>query len=170
MLPLLRILEKEGEPFFSRDELDEACRRALVKAAAELRRVCGRGARRWRLNGLRTVAMRHPMSDVPVLGPVVTVGPVPWAGDGSTVNCASMSLDRSTQAEVGPVFRHAVECGDWDAYRVIMATGQGGDPTTGRYREMFTKWRAGGFVVMPFSAEGVRREEKGTAVLVGGGA
>lgn len=168
LLPLLRILEKDGAPFFSRDELDAHCVRAFDAALKQLREECGGGPSRWQLGSLRSVSLRHPMSDVPVLGRVVTLGPIPWAGDGSTVNCASVALDRTLNPDVGPVFRHAVECGDWDNYRVIMATGEGGDPTSGRYREMFGRWRAGGFVLLPFSPDAVQKAERQTAVLAPG--
>lgn len=165
LLPLLKILGHEGAPFLSMEELDQACVRALTFASQELVRQCGGGPSKWRLSALRSVSMRHPMSDVPILGSIVTIGPIPWAGDGSTVNCSAVTLDRSEHADIGPVFRHAVECGDWDNYRVIMATGQSGDPTSGRYRELFARWRAGGFVTFPFSADAIRKAEKSSADL-----
>jgi penicillin amidase len=167
LLPLLRVLEKEGAPFCTRAELDSHCRHALDAAAVLLREECGGGPSRWKLSSLRAVSLRHPMSDVALLGRLVTVGPIPWAGDGSTVNCSSVALDRSLNPEVGPVFRHAVECGDWDHYRVIMATGEGGDPTSGRYREMFARWRSGGLITLPFSLEAIQKVTKQTAVLKG---
>jgi penicillin amidase len=165
MLPLLGILERDGDPYFSRVELDAAAARALESAARKLTQVCGSSPSDWQLSAFRTVTMRHPLTDVPGLGRLFTVGPVPWEGDGSTVNCAAVSMDREGSAEVGPCFRQAVECGDWAHYRVIMATGEGGDPTNGRYREMFGRWRAGSVLIFPFSPEAVRRGEQSSAVL-----
>ncbi len=166
MLPMLRVLEKRGAPFWTPDAMDRAALLALGEAAAELTRVCGGPPEKWRLGALRTVAMKHPMSRVPGLTLLVTLGPVPHGGDGSSVNAAFAKLGISDAADVGPAFRHAVTCGEWDDYRVVLATGQSGDPASMRYRDHFPVWRAGGHFVLPFSPEAVKRASQGAAVLV----
>lgn len=165
LLPLARVLADRGAPFFTPEALDAAALGALDAAGRLLVARGGRAPGRWRLGLVRRVAMRHALSEVPLLGRLFTVGPVEWGGDGSTVNCASARLDRSTDADVGPAFRHAVECGAWDDYRVVLATGQGGDPTTMRYREMFDRWLRGDFFRLPFSADAVTRARQSGAVL-----
>lgn len=166
MLPLLRVLAADGAPFWSRDELDRAARAALEAAAKTLAKACGARSARWRLGALRTVTMRHPMSDAPGLGRLVTLGPVAHGGDGSTVNAAFSPLGGDGAVEVGPVFRHAVEVGAWDDYRVVLATGQSGDPTTLRYRDHFPVWRAGGHFVLPFGDDAVAKGARARATLV----
>ena len=165
MLPMLRVLEKRGEPFWTPEAMDRAALLALGEAAGELTETCGASSSKWRLGALRTVAMKHPMSSVPGLALLVTLGPVPHGGDGSSINAAFAKLGISNDADVGPVFRHAVSCGDWDDYRVVLATGQSGDPASSRYRDHFPVWRAGGHFVLPFSPEAVKRASQGSAIL-----
>jgi penicillin amidase len=165
LMPLLRVLANDGQPFVTRDALDVLAKQALEQAAAQLTKLCHGPAKRWRLDGLRTVSLRHPFSDVPAIGALFTVGPVPWGGDGSTVNNATSRLSGEGATEIGPVFRQAVECGDWDGYRAVMAGGQGGDPTTGRYRELFDLWARGELLSVPFSPDAVARASSTRAVL-----
>jgi penicillin amidase len=165
LLPLQRVLEQDGKPFVTRDQLDDIARRALEHAAAALTKTCGANPKRWQQGAFRQVTMRHPFSDVPALGALFTMGPAPIGGDGSTVNHSAFRLTGDGRVEVGPVFRQAVECGAWDDYRAIIAGGQGGDPTTGRYRELFSLWLEGKMLSIPFSAEAVAKASTGEATL-----
>jgi penicillin amidase len=152
--PLLAILEAGGAPFFTRPELDHASSASLNDAGVTLRARCG-GPRRWRLGAIRMVTLTHPLSATPGLGRLWTIGPFESGGDDSTLDLHPFRLDGAGAADVGPVFRHAVECGDWDRYSVVLATGQGGDPANGRFREHVERWRAGGAFTFPFSPEAI---------------
>lgn len=164
LMPLLRVLNEGGRPFLDPAQLDEALLRSLESAGKMLVSACG-GVESWRLGAIRRLVLRHPLSGVPGLGVLATLGPFEWGGDGSTPNAAKSRLDQGGDVDVGPVFRHAVECGDWDNYRVVLATGQGGDPTTGRYREHLERWLAGGHVVLPFTAPAIERAATDHATL-----
>lgn len=165
LLPLLELLSRDGAPFWDRDGLDRAACAALASAADTLTAACGAEPGKWRLGALRQVSMRHPLGDVPALGALFTIGPAPHGGDGSTVNAGFARLSGGGAVEVGPAFRHAVECGAWDGYRVVSATGQGGDPASGRYRDHFPRWQAGGHFLLPFTREAVARAREHEATL-----
>ncbi|MFM2151698.1 MAG: hypothetical protein RL199_133 [Pseudomonadota bacterium] len=167
LLPMLRVLEADGAPFVDRTTLDARVHAALVEGARALARVCGKRAG-WRLGAVRRVSMRHVLSDVPLLGRIATVGPFDHGGDGSTVNAGFARLGGSGRIEIGPVFRHVVEAGLWDDYRVVSSTGQSGDPTSRRYRQHVPAWRSGRLYRMPFSREAVAQAARHQAVLEGG--
>lgn len=149
--PLLQILERRGAPFVAAEALDALTLSALDEAAQSLRSACGGGVATWRLSALRASTFSHPLSERTGLGTLFRLGPISGGGDGSTVNRAVTRLDERGEIAIGSVFRHGVEAGDWDAYRVILSTGQSGDPTSGRYREHFDRFRKGESFVLPFT-------------------
>lgn len=164
---LLRFLERRGDPFTTPETLDSLVLTALEKAAKRLESTCGGGVSTWRLGALRTSTFSHPLGRRAGLGRLFEVGPVPSDGDGSSINRAVTRLDARDVAS-GPVFRHGVKAGDWDAYRVVLSTGQSGDPTSGRYREHFELFHRGESFVLPFSKNAIEEATLHCATLVRG--
>jgi penicillin amidase len=81
------------------------------------------------------------------------------------VNAGFARLGGSGRIEIGPVFRHLVEVGNWDDYRVVSSTGQSGDPTSWRYRQHVPAWREGRLFRMPFTRDAIERASKQQGVL-----
>lgn len=156
--PFLQVLERKGAPFVSEEGLEEAAVSALSAAADRLVERCGPDPASWRLGRMRPLVLRHPLGDLPLLGRLFRLGPVEFGGDGSTVSPGFFRLDEPAHpVTVVAAMRHAVECGEWDGYRAILATGQSGDPTSGRYRDHLPRWAAGGFVTIPFSEAAIEQ-------------
>lgn len=149
--PFLRVLENDGAPFMSASELDELTLLALRQAGEKLVKTCGKAPGTWRLGDIQKAKFRHPSSERPGLGVFFGIESFASGGDLSTVDRAFTRLDGTGDITLGPVFRHAVEAGDWDNYRVCLATGQSGDPTSARYRNHLERFERGEYFTLPFS-------------------
>lgn len=164
--PLIKILEANGAPFASEAELDALTLDALTRAADRLARTCGNTPSSWRLGALQIGKFHHPSSERPALGVFFRVASFESGGDPSTIARTLTRLDESAEISLGPVFRHGVEAGDWDGYRVCLASGQSGDPTSFRYRDHFERFEHGEHFVLPFSEEAVAKATEYRARLV----
>jgi len=165
LLPFLDVLAADGAPFVAPGAWESTVRGALDDAASRLRTVCG-GPGAWELGAMRTLKVTHTFSDVPALGALFTLGPVPFGGDGSTACMVAFRLDGDGEAAAGPVFRQGVEVGDWDGYRVVLLTGQSGDPSTARYRDHWEKWLDSATFILPFSDVAIDADTRFSGELV----
>jgi len=108
---------------------------------------------------VHTVEFAHPLRDVPLLGPVLgrpwSRGPLPVAGDGTTVNAQNWTPRRPFQVEAGPSMRFVADVGDWDATVLVLAVGQSGRPWSPHYADQLQPWLEVRAQTFPFSAAAV---------------
>ena len=86
-------------------------------------------------------------------------GPVPVAGDGTTVMRISHRRLHGFGAFELPSWRQILDVGAWDASRVVMPTGQSGHPLSPNYFDQNAAWAAGEYRPVAFSrlaVEGAR--------------
>jgi penicillin amidase len=103
-----------------------------------------------------TLTVRHPLARVAAIDRLLnlTRGPLPWAGDASTLS-ASFSIldrDRSTFAvATGPSMRFVMDWSDPDAFTLTPALGQSGHPHSPHFAD-FLEWsRTGRRWVVPLT-------------------
>ncbi len=110
----------------------------------------------WRWGDLQSHVFRHPLGD--------TFGPVPRGGTYHTVQ-ASFFNPLTFEQLVGPVFRMAVDVGDWDASRAINAPGQSGDPASPHYDDLHELWAADGTFPLLYSRGAVEQHASARILL-----
>ncbi|MGF0168669.1 penicillin acylase family protein [Streptomyces albidoflavus] len=110
----------------------------------------------WRWGALHTQTFRHPLGD--------TFGPTPRGGSYHTVQHSAYHL-MDLQQMVGPVFRMALDVGDWDASRAINAPGQSGDPASPHYGDLHKLWAGNGTFPLVYTPEAVERNAAQHLVL-----
>lgn len=110
----------------------------------------------WRWGDLHTQTFQHPLGD--------TIGPVPRGGTYHTVQ-VSFYHPLTFQQLVGPVFRMAVDVGDWDASRTIIAPGQSGDPTSPHYDDLHELWADDGTFPLVYTPEAIEEHASEHLVL-----
>ncbi|MYS64989.1 penicillin acylase family protein [Streptomyces sp. SID5473] len=114
----------------------------------------------WRWGDLQTHTFRHPLGG--------TFGPVPRGGSYQTVQYSAYNL-LNLQQMVGPVFRMAVDVGDWDASRAVNAPGQSGDPTSPHYGDLHRLWAGNGTFPLVYTPSAVERNARKHLVLLPAG-
>ncbi|QDY75231.1 penicillin acylase family protein [Streptomyces qinzhouensis] len=112
----------------------------------------------WHWGGLQTHTFRHPLG----LGPAL--GPTPRGGSHQTVQYSAYN-PANLQQLVGPVFRMALDVGNWDASQTINAPGQSGDPTHPHYNNLHTPWKNNQTFPLLYTTTAIRQHTKNHLTL-----
>jgi penicillin amidase len=135
-------------PLVARDAL---LLRALSEAEAGLRRRFGSEVQGWAYgrDGYHHALIRHPLGNAvnESVRAQLEVGPLPRGGYGNTLN-ATGNGDNQT---AGASFRLVVDVSDWDLALGTNTPGQGGDPASPWYRDLFKDWSQDRFFPVLYS-------------------
>jgi penicillin amidase len=152
---LIRLLQEQPDGWF-RDGWPMTAARALSAAVRRLGREHGADPAGWGWGRLRTLTLRHPLGDQPMLAGAFNLGPVPFAGDSTTpLQAASGPLRPLENPGFLPNMRAVMDLADPDASRWSLAGGQSGNPCSRHYRDLFDPWLRGDGVPMPFTPSAV---------------
>jgi penicillin amidase len=109
----------------------------------------------------------HPLGGVALpLRWLFNRGPVPIAGDGTTVMRVSWNRLAPFAAWELPSWRQVFDTGQWDDARVSLPSGQSGHPMSPHYFDQSPIWREGGYRVQPFSRAAVQAAARHRLLLV----
>lgn len=159
---------------------------ALDDAGAELRRALGDPAR-WTWARVHTTTFAEPTLGSSGIGPLeayFNAGPVSVPGTADAVNNSDVSFrdwypdpdeEGAVPGSLGdafrvanhPSYRLAIEMapGTLDAARIVISTGQSGNPGNRHVRDLVGAWLTGRTVPLPFSREAVEAREASRLVL-----
>ena len=76
-----------------------------------------------------------------------------------------VGIDRVFEVTNLPSFRFVIDLTDLDGARVVITTGQSGNPFARHYNDLIAPWRNGGSVPLPFSADAIAAAAAQTLVL-----
>jgi penicillin amidase len=163
---LIGLLREEPEGWFAHGWRSESAT-ALSAAVQRLRREHGPDPSGWAWGRLRTLTLRHPVGDQPLLADAFNLGPVPFPGDCTTpLQAASGPLDPFANPGFLPNLRAVIDLGDPDAGRWSLAGGQSGNPASRHYRDLFDVWLRGDGVPIPFTPAAVAAATVATLELL----
>jgi len=139
-----------------------AARDAAERVSAEF----GRGAgRAW--DRVHAIRFEHALGGGSwALSWLLDKGPVPVAGDGTTVMRVSWNRVRPFGAWEYPSWRQVLDVGRWDDSRVVLPTGQSGHILSPHYFDQNELWRTGQYRPHAFSRELVLQARAHRLVLV----
>ncbi len=116
---------------------------------------------------VHTVSFEHPLARTPLvgsfLGRLLSVGPFPLGGDGSTVNRAGWLHSRPFGVAVIPSMRFVADVGDWDQSILVVPPGVSGRPWSAHFDDQVAPWLEGRGVPLPFTETAV--EASSSSVL-----
>jgi penicillin amidase len=148
--------------------------RALDGAGAELRDTIG-SPDRWSWGRLHTATFREATLGVSGIGPLewyFNDGPHAVPGTAGAINNTyyrfssaypdpdepdfePVGIDRVFAVTNLPSYRLTIDMGDLDGARIVITTGQAGNPFDRHYNDQIDPWRSGGTVALPFTAEAI---------------
>lgn len=137
-----------ADPTAARDAL---LVKSLDEAVAELTKRFGPDSAKWQWGqeGLHHALIRHPLSAAvnDATRTTLNVGPLPRGGSGETVS-ATGSADNQTS---GGSFKLIVDTENWDNSIGLNNPGQGGNPASPLYRNLFEMWAKGRYFPVAYS-------------------
>ena len=148
-----------------RESRDDIYILAARDAAELVQAEYGRGSGRdW--DRVHAVTFEHPLAAGSWWRSwVFSRGPVPIAGDGTTVMRVSWNRLRPFRAWEAPSWRQLFDVGEWDRARVVLPAGQSGHLMSPHYFDQNELWRSGQYRVQPFSREAVLQAQQHRLVL-----
>lgn len=162
---LVRLLRAQPTGWFARPWPAE-CADALGDAVRSLSQRFGADPAGWQWGACRPLILHHLVGDRPPLGRIFNLGPVSIGGDTHTVAQAGTDpLEPFGGVGVVPNTRVAIDLGDLEASRFVLAGGQSGNPLSPNYADLFALWRRGEGVPIPWSADAARRVARVTLRL-----
>jgi len=151
-----------------RESRDEIFLLAARDAEDRLQNEYGGTSRRaW--DRLHAAHFEHPLGSVALpLAWLFNRGPVPIAGDGTTVMRVSWNRLRPFAAWEYPSWRQILHAGQWDESRVSMPAGQSAHPLSPHYFDQNEIWRNGRYRLQPFSRQAVQAASRHRLLLIPG--
>jgi penicillin amidase len=157
---------------------------ALDRTGAQLRAAFGDPIA-WTWGGLHQVAFREGTLGSSGIGPLewyFDASPRPVAGasgaidntyyqesraypDPSDPSYQPVGIDRVFDVTNGPSYRLTIDMADFDGARIVITTGQSGNPFDSHYGDMIGRWVNGDTVEMPFFASAIARSAVATLTL-----
>ncbi|MEZ4235108.1 MAG: penicillin acylase family protein [Myxococcota bacterium] len=121
--------------------LDEPWPRAVGRAVGEavrrLREARGDDPAAWGWGEVRPVTLKHLLGELPGLGRLLDLGPIPWGGDSGTLGMGtSHPLDPLDNPVLMPTLRLVVPLAAPDEARIGLAGGQSGNPCSVHYDDL----------------------------------
>jgi penicillin amidase len=103
----------------------------------------------WKWGDTIPLTFHHPLSEVPILGRWLDVGPFAQRGTGTTV--------KQTTTRLGPSMRMVVDFSNLDQSMQNITLGESGQILSPYYRDQFPAWNAGQSFPMLFSDAAVEK-------------
>ena len=161
-----RLLRERPDGWFDAG-WDPEVSKALDASVRALRLGFGDEPRRWAWGTVRPLTLHYTVGDVWLVNRVYNRGPFAWGGDGNTVGQAAVDPNDPTgNPSWTASLRMAVEAGDWDGARFVLAGGQSGNPLSPHYDDMVPLWLRGESVPVAWSPEAVDRSTRSTLRLL----
>ncbi|MDR5682697.1 MAG: penicillin acylase family protein [Armatimonadota bacterium] len=162
---LLGLWERPDDPWWGPGGRDRTAEEVLREAVADLTSRLGPDRTKWTWGALHQVRFNHTLGEVPVLGRLLNLRPMPSPGDGWTVNQAAYSLLRPFDQTVVASMRMILDVGEWDRSVGIHTTGQSGLPFHPHRGDFAPLWVRGDYHPMPWTAQVVRAQAAATLTL-----
>ena len=143
------------------ETIDDISRRAISNAVEIV------GQKSWK--EFNSLTMRHPMSEVPIIGSLLNLnrGTNPWPGSAGTLNASYIvpKEDTTFQTIVGPSWRMVVDFADVDAASFVIPAGNSGNPMSPHFFDFNQMWQDGRYWSIPISEERVKKNSASVLIL-----
>lgn len=163
IVPTDRIFADPGSKWFTGRSRAELVALSLREACAELAESLGEHLSGWRWGRIHTLHMNHSLGRGPMLRCLLGIGPMPTAGNGTTINLGFYRHSNPYAQTVGASLRFVVDMGKQTS-ELVLPSGQSGHPWSAHYRDQTELWRRGERI----STSGADRngEDKSTDLLL----
>jgi len=98
---------------------------------------------RWRWGKIHRLTMRHSLGLVKLLHPMLSIGPFPSPGDGTTINAGFYRHSNPYEHTIGASLRYIIDVNDGQRSGFILPSGQSGHVFSPHFKDQTDLWRAG---------------------------
>lgn len=160
IVPTDRILGDSGSIWFADRARAELVAISLRQACAELSEILGADMNTWHWGRIHRLHMSHALGRIAALRPLLDIGPLPTAGDGTSINLGFYRHSNPYTQTVGASLRFIADLADPNGSEMILASGQSGHPLCPHYRDQANLWLGGQHLAMPAHGPGKNAEAR----------
>ncbi|MDA1336517.1 MAG: penicillin acylase family protein [Bacteroidetes bacterium] len=141
---------------------------ALKEAKRDLQSTFDGDSSHWHYGRLHTATHRHAMTDVPVLGEALDVGPFELPSAKDALNKYEFKLKEAVDFEIfsGPSMRISIDFSDVASSESILPTGQSGNPFSPFYDNQAALYHAGQFRKQRMDRPDIEEHRMGTSRII----
>jgi penicillin amidase len=143
LAPVAGILKDPTSPWFAARPRPQLVAKSLQQACAELKEILGEDMELWPWGKIHTLTLSHSLGRVAFLRPMLTIGPLPSSGDGTTLNMGFYRHSNPYAHTVGASLRFISDVGHWEQSRFILPSGQSGHLSSPYYADQTALWLEG---------------------------
>ena len=174
---VLRLMHNGRSPWFDNtvtpeiEDRDAIVRQALAVAVSDLTTRLGRDISNWQWARLHSVSYSHALSADKKYGDFLKrwlnldIGPFGISGSPTTANAQAYKLYNPFEVTNGPSYRALFDLGDLDRSKIVLPTGQSGNPMDRHYRDQVPLYNSGSYRAVAFSEEAIAAATVSTLVL-----
>lgn len=145
---------------------EQTVTKALERALHKGQELWGQDVANWVYGSLHALDLRHPLAAIPVLGRLLSRGPMPVAGSSTTVAAfTGFWTGPSQTVSFGPSMRLISDLADPDRSRVMVLGGQAGQPFDPHYDDQIQSFLAGESRQQAFSEAAIAKTTVSTLTL-----
>jgi penicillin amidase len=163
---IVRLLNERPDGWFDRSWSSEIAD-ALSTAVHRLQRHFGASPDGWAWgHHVGPLTLANAFGSRRPLDRVYNAGPLPYGGDGHTIAAAFRGARDPTRSPGGiPNLRMALDVGNWEENRFVLAGGQSGNPLSPHYEDLLALWRRGEGIAIPWSRQKIAEIAQSTLRL-----
>lgn len=143
IVPTDAILKDPGSAWFCDRSRSELVALSLKETCADLKQALGENLEAWHWGKLHQLLMNHSLGRISLLQPLLAIGPIPAAGDGTTINLGFYRHSNPYRQTVGPSLRFIADLKNLTETGFVMASGQSGYALSAHYADQSELWRRG---------------------------
>lgn len=159
------LLLAEQSPWFSEDKHTSVLN-ALRKSVEYLQNELGADQDEWQWGKIHKFAFNHVLAVRDPLDKMLSFGPYPIGGDGTTIAASSTRLnDLSSDRVVAPPFRFIADLADLNHTLGVLAPGQSGRPGSANFGDQIEDWRESRYHIMLFDRVEIDKDTRHSLTL-----
>jgi penicillin G amidase len=143
LIPVDHILQNPGSLWFADQARNQLVAKSLREACEELEQTLGTHVQRWHWARFHTLMLSHALSRIEQIRPLLTVGPLPSSGDGTSINMGFYRYSNPYEHTIGASLRFIVDLGAWHRSGFILPPGQSGHLFSPHFKDQLDLWQSG---------------------------
>jgi len=114
---------------------------------------------RWHWAKLHALTLSHSMSRIPLIRPMLAIGPLPSPGDGTTIAMGFYRHSNPYEHTIGASLRFIIDVHDWQRSGFILPSGQSGHLFSPHFKDQTDLWRDGRTIRIALNENEARSEQ-----------
>lgn len=138
---LAALVNNDNDWFDDGRTWDAVLTQAWSATLVTIRKRLGDDPIKWRYGNWHTLTFNHPLGALPVVGKLFSRGPLPFGGNGDTVNvCGITTMPNGVTSYSTASLRIICDPSDWEQSRSIHPVGQSGHFLSQHYADFIKPW------------------------------